>query len=79
MIRERNEAVGYTYGSLVVPAGKRGGIEAYWGGTGTVGTLGVKYPDTYSESGYTKTQYTDITINAHKNEHVINAKTWIRN
>lgn len=77
--RATNEAVGWTFGPLVIPPYKTGGIDSYWEGTYSYGTLGVKYPDTYSPTGYTPTQYSQVNVSVHKNEYQkINGSSWIR-
>lgn len=72
-----NAAVGYRFENTV-PAGKTGYIEAYWGGVESGGTLVVKYPDTYSETGYTKNFYIPIDTTLHITENVVNAYCYIR-
>lgn len=73
--RSTNEAVGWTFGPWSIPAYKHGKIEAYWEGTASYGTLGVKYVDTGSASGYTPVSYSQINCKVHKNAKVINGKT----
>ena len=76
--RQTNEAVGWSFGPLNIPAYKSGGIDAYWEGTSSYGTVGVKYPDTGSLTGYTPIMYYNINVRVHESAYKkINGKTWI--
>lgn len=76
-IREANEAVGWTFGSYKVPAKKWGGIDAWWQGRSSHGSLGVKYVDTGSSSGYTSVRYIDMDTKVHtKTSKDIYGESW---
>lgn len=77
--RTTNEGVGWEFGPLSIPAGKSGGIDSWWKGKYSYGSLGVKYVDTGSKTGYTPTMYSQVNVKVHSKESKkIHGESWTK-
>ena len=72
LMKSTNQAVGASF-TYDVPPYKTGYIDAWWGGVQSYGLLTVKYPDTYSETGYTSNQTSQEDAKVHITANKIHA------